>query len=325
MTALFWAVALSVVSAVAYASAAVAQQHYAERDAGTVRRWLVPLLLNGAGGGLHVIALQFGAVGVVQALGALTVIFALPIAAWRTRRPLTAATWQHAGLTVVGLGALLALTTAGPKTLTPTGATWLAVATAVAVAGCALVARGTASAMTRSLLLAGAAGAAFGVSSVLTKTATSELLAGDLPLISAFAIAGFAATGQVLSQLSFGPAGMAAPLAMASVANPVVAGAVGVVLLGDTVRFGTAGTLLAVAAALVTMRGVIGLSAMSTAAAGAAPHAGQSSGAHAEPVGHARYPGLPGAQDEADGVTPEQQQRGSIGDQGDALALTRVG
>ena len=46
---------------------------------------------------------------------------------------------------------------------------------------------------------------------------------------------------------------------MVSVTNPVVAGIVGILLLGEGFRYGSLGALLALLAALVAARGVIGL------------------------------------------------------------------
>lgn len=266
MTAVAWAIALSVLSAVCYAAAAVAQEHFASATRGLLR-WALPLLLTGAGAVLHVVALQFGTVGVVQALGALTLIFALPIAAARTRRRVTGAAWRHSWLTVGGLAGLLTLSTAGPGALSGTSAQWLSLLTGIAVAGIVLAARCSASPSTRSLLLAGAAGVAFGVASVLTKAVMSNIATGlsGSSVVSLGAIAVLATAGQVLSQRSYRDSGLAAPLAMVSVANPAVAGAIGFLLLGDSVRFGAAGAILALGAAVAAARGVVGLAAQSPA------------------------------------------------------------
>ena len=50
-----------------------------------------------------------GTVSVIQALGTLTLLFALPIAAVRTRTPISAGAWRDAGLTVAGLAGIMAL------------------------------------------------------------------------------------------------------------------------------------------------------------------------------------------------------------------------
>jgi hypothetical protein len=213
-------------------------------------------------------------VGVVQALGALTLIFALPIAAVRARRRVTGAAWHHAWLTVGGLAGLLTLTTGGTTTLPGKTALWLAAAAAAAVTALALAAhRATTRPAVRSVLLSGAAGAGFGIASVLTKTLMAGTAAGAFSgtsALTAVAIAGLSAAGQVLSQHSYRGAGLAAPLAMVSVVNPAIAGAIGLLLIGDGIRFGGTGAALAAAAAVITARGVIGLAAHSTPAPDAA-------------------------------------------------------
>jgi hypothetical protein len=231
-------------------------------------RWLMTLLFTGAGAGLHVVALGYGAVGVVQALGALTLLFALPIAAVRARTRVTLAAWRDAGLTVAGLVGILALTAApnGPASLTDVEGKCLSMITVVGVAILACAARLVASPRLRSLLNAGASGAAFGVASVFVKTEMVGLTAGGLTAVSVPAwatIVLLAVGGLLLGQLSYRGAGLAAPLAMVSVANPVVAATVGVLLLGEGFRLGATGVVLAVVAAALAARGVIGLAGRS--------------------------------------------------------------
>jgi hypothetical protein len=278
MSALSWAIALSVLSAVGYAGAAVAQEHYAGIVRG-VRGWAVPLLLTGAGAGLHVVALRYGAVGVVQALGSLTLIFALPIAAARARTRVAGSAWHHAWLTAGGLAALLTLVSGGTGALSVPSALSLAGAAAVLITVLVATAR-QAPPAARSLLLSTAAGVSFGVASVLTKTVLTGSWSGGAGLLSAAAVAGLATAGQVLSQHSYRDAGLAAPLAVASVVNPAVAGAIGLLLLGDGIRFGAIGSALAVSAAIVAARGVIGLATHS--AGGATAATGATTGATGE-------------------------------------------
>ena len=71
----------------------------------SVPHWLAALGLTGLGALLHVVALGYGSVGVVQALGALTLVLALPIAAVRNPGQVTWRAWRDAGLTTGGLAA----------------------------------------------------------------------------------------------------------------------------------------------------------------------------------------------------------------------------
>jgi hypothetical protein len=254
---MIWAVVLSVWSAGCYASAAVVQERLAARGHRGLGGWAASVGLTLLGGATHTVALGFGTVGVVQALGTLTLVLALPIAAVRTRTPITPRAWRDAGLTVAGLVLLMTLAEqpATPVTLSSATVRYLALGTAAAVVGLTVVAWQSTVPVARSLLLAGASGVAFGVSSVVTKAVlTSFTVPG------AAAVALLAVTGYLLGQASYRGGGLAAPLAMVSVANPVVASTVGLVALGEGFRSGTTGVVLAVAAGVVSAIGVAALS-----------------------------------------------------------------
>ncbi|WP_229073027.1 DMT family transporter [Actinoplanes sp. DH11] len=263
MGSLGWAVGLSLLSAASYAVAAVAQERLAERGHRGVSRWAVALLLTGAGVGLHVIALNFGTVAVVQALGTLTLLFALPIEVIRYRRPISRGSWVSAGLTVLGLALILSLSVeaSGPALLGSGAARALALITAGVVLVCALGAWRSGPRV-RAMLLAGASGTAFGIASVLTKSVLASFTTGGLGAVSrpaAGMVVAFAVSGYVLGQLSYRGAGLATPLATVSVTNPLVAAVAGVVLFDERVRFGVAGLVLAGVAAIVMAWGVVGL------------------------------------------------------------------
>ena len=111
----------------------------------------------------------------------------------------------------------------------------------------------------RSILLATASGIAFGMSSVFTKTVavdwTGGVSAADLPSLAVIGI--LATAGMVLSQASYRGAGLAAPLATLTVVNPVVAAVVGITMFGETFRYGTTGTALALSCGVVAAGGLI--------------------------------------------------------------------
>ncbi|KIF02637.1 membrane protein, partial [Streptomyces sp. RSD-27] len=88
MSALALSVLLCLVSAVAYAGGAIVQEHVAvsspdRRALAPLQRpgWWAAVALNGLGALLHVVALAYGPLSLVQPLGALTIVFALPMAA----------------------------------------------------------------------------------------------------------------------------------------------------------------------------------------------------------------------------------------------------
>ncbi|MDX3230506.1 DMT family transporter [Streptomyces sp. ME19-01-6] len=271
MTSLALSVLLALASAVCYAAGAILQEHVAAttppRPYAALRRgrWWIAVVLNGTGAVLHVLALAYGPLSVVQPLGALTIVFALPMAAVFVRRPVGAAGWRGAVLATAGLAGLLSLSgSSGAKALAEDDRITVAVVTVSAIAVLALAARWSRRPGVRSVLLAVAAGTAFGVSSVFTKNVTVELewlkpeFAGWASGLPSLAMIGLlAGAGVLLSQASYRGAGLAAPLATATVVNPVVATAIGVAALGEHFRHGTPGTLLALVAALVAGTGLV--------------------------------------------------------------------
>ncbi|MET7733150.1 DMT family transporter [Streptomyces sp. NPDC005402] len=267
MSALALSVLLSLVSAVAYAGGAIVQEQVAvshpDEHYAPLRRpsWWAAVALNGLGGLLHVVALAYGPLSLVQPLGALTIVFALPMAALFVGRRAGATAWRGAIMATVGLAGLLSLVgTSDAHSLSSTQRVFAALVTAAAVV--ALMIAGRAAhrhPVVRSVLLATASGIAFGMSSVFTKTVAVDwnggVSAADLPSLAAIGV--LATAGLMLSQASYRGAGLAAPLATLTVVNPVVAAVVGITMFGETFRYGTTGTALALSCAVVAAGGLI--------------------------------------------------------------------
>ncbi|MBW8821198.1 MAG: DMT family transporter [Streptomyces sp.] len=267
MSALALSVLLSLVSAVAYAGGAIVQEQVAvshpDEQYAPLRRpsWWAAVALNGLGGLLHVVALAYGPLSLVQPLGALTIVFALPMAALFVGRRAGATAWRGAIMATVGLAGLLSLVGASDaQSLSTAQRVFAGVVTAAAVV--ALMIAGRAAhrhPVVRSVLLATASGIAFGMSSVFTKTVAVDwsggVTAADLPSLAAIGV--LATAGLMLSQASYRGAGLAAPLATLTVVNPVVAAAVGITMFGETFRYGTTGTALALSCGVVAAGGLI--------------------------------------------------------------------
>jgi drug/metabolite transporter (DMT)-like permease len=288
MSAFAVSVLLSLVSAVAYAAGAIVQERVAatppDRPYAPLRlpAWWAAIALNGLGALLHVVALAYGPLSLVQPLGALTIVFALPMAALFVGRRAGATAWRGALMATVGLAGMLALTgSAEAQSLDSTERVLLAAVTAGAVVALMTAARAAhRHPVVRSVLLAGASGIAFGIASVFTKTVAEDWEHGVTlaSLLSVATIAVLATVGTLLSQASYRGAGLAAPLATVTVVNPVIAAAVGLTMFGETFRHGTTGTVLALACGVVAAGGLILLTTerlggerQETAAAGAAP------------------------------------------------------
>ncbi|MER6167633.1 DMT family transporter [Streptomyces violaceorubidus] len=284
MSALALSVLLSLVSAVAYAGGAIVQERVAasspDAQYAPLRRpaWWAAVSLNGLGGLLHVVALALGPLSLVQPLGALTIVFALPMAALFVGRRAGATAWRGAVMATVGLAGLLSLVGASDaQSLDTAQRVGAAVVTGGAVV--ALMIAGRAAhrhPAVRSILLATASGIAFGMSSVFTKTVavdwTGGVSVGDLPSLAVIGV--LATAGMVLSQASYRGAGLAAPLATLTVVNPVVAAVVGITMFGETFRYGTTGTVLALSCGVVAAGGLIMLTTERIAREGAETGAG---------------------------------------------------
>ncbi|MFJ2236930.1 hypothetical protein [Streptomyces sp. NPDC087859] len=252
----FLAVALSLVSAICYAAAAVVQERTAA-DTTSVRgalargAWWGSVLLNASGALLHVVALRYGPLTLVQPLGALSLVLAVPLGSLVSGRRTSGTQWSGMAFTLLGLTTLLAVTASGRgDTLNTTGVLLVALVAAAAVT--VLSARG-------GLAIAAASGIASGVGSTLAqKLAVGPTLSWSTALVALLTVA-FAVGGLLLSQKAYRH-GLGGPLALLTLVNPVTAAAIGITLLGEGFRYGTTGTLLALTAAAAAIHGVTLLS-----------------------------------------------------------------
>ncbi|UQX04281.1 DMT family transporter [Streptomyces sp. RerS4] len=265
MNATVLAVALCLASAVTYAAAAVAQERLARRATARSARalfgngdWWWSAGLNAAAALLHAAALRYGPLTLVQPLGALTLVAAVPLGARGAGRRVAATEWRGTLATVAGLGLLL-LPASGPA---PDDTLTLAEALAVSGATVAAILLLTARQDPRSgLRHATASGLASAVASALTQTvAVAGGRGGSLFSVRVVSVAllvvVFAVGGMLLSQRAY-RGGLGAPLAVVNLANPLAAAAIGMILLGERLQGGALGVLLAVAGALAATRGVL--------------------------------------------------------------------
>ncbi|MFD8845353.1 hypothetical protein [Streptomyces pseudogriseolus] len=283
MNALLVAVLLSLVSAVAYAVAAVTQARLAARGsgAGALRllgsgAWWGAVTLNAAAALLHVVALKYGPLTVVQPLGALTLVAAVPLGARMAGRPVSTVEWRGTALTLAGLATILA-TASGPA---PDDV--LSVPEALAVAGGTATLIGLLSwpGARPGLRHATASGVASGVASALTRTVTVAATDRTGPVLDvrvigvALLVAVFAAGGLLLAQTAY-RGGLGAPLATVTLANPLAAAVIGLGLLGEHLRGGAPGVALALFGAALASWGVVLLSRATEGASAPAEGVGE--------------------------------------------------
>lgn len=247
------AVLLSVLAGFAYAGAAVLQERVAHRPLTVLLRtpaWWVTIALNAVGALLHVASLRYGPLSLVQPLGVLTLVLAVPIGAMLAGRRVSRGELRGIALTIAGLSGILLLVASssqGIAALTTTQFVGLLLATAAVLAALGFRRSG--------LFDAAAAGVAFGVSSALTQTLTLQLSGF---LVYGAAIAALTAAGTLFTQRSYRD-GLGAPLAVSTLANPIAAAAIGFALLGEGISGGLYGTVIAVACGVAAAVGVVHL------------------------------------------------------------------
>ncbi|WP_327179280.1 DMT family transporter [Streptomyces sp. NBC_01335] len=270
MNATLVAIFFCLVSAVAYAAAAVAQSRLAGRTepgTGGLRllgrgAWWASVGLNATGALLHVAALKYGPLTLVQPLGALTLVAAVPLGARTAGRKVSGTEWRGTALTLVGLAALL--TAAGGAA--PHETLGLGEALGVGAVTLAVVSGLGRPGARPGLRHAAASGITSGVASALTQTLTVALTAhssGALltprTVVVALLVAAFSMGGLLFSQTAYRD-GLGAPLAVLTLANPVAAAAIGMVLLGERLQGGPLSLIPAVAGIALSACGVILLS-----------------------------------------------------------------
>ncbi len=249
------------------------------------RQWWLGSLVAAAGFALQAAALGLGSVLLVQALLVTSLLFALPINARLTHRRVTRWEWMWAALLA---GAVAVIVTVGNPTAGQSRAsfeTWTAV---IAVLGPAvvlcLVGARIWSGSVSAVLLAVVSGALWGVFAVLTKGVVDRLDVSSLagiwgllrtPELYAWALVGIA--GTAFQQSSFRAGSLTASLPTMTVAEPVVASVLGVVVLGETMRPGDAGWFTLVVAVVVMVAATAALARGEAVTAAAGEPAGQTS------------------------------------------------
>ena len=264
MADLIITIALCVAVAIAYATAALIQARYAHLPVVQLLRvpqFWAALGLNGLGAALHVTSLAFGPLSLIQPLGVLTLVIAVPFAATTARRRVTRLELKGMTNTVIGLAglALLITTTGTTETLASTELVGLLVAIVAVVTVLGLLGRRPGAS---TLWEAIAGGAAYAVCSALCQTVVvtvgedgAGVLLRPITIVAVIGIAVFAVVATLLTQRSY-RGGLAAPLAVTNLVNPATATVIGVVLLGEHLATTPVEVALAVVCALFAGLGV---------------------------------------------------------------------
>lgn len=264
MTDLIITIALCVAVAIAYATAALIQARYAHltvRELAKVPQLWAALALNGLGAALHVTSLAFGPLSLIQPLGVLTLVIAVPFAAMTARRKVTRLELRGMTATVVGLAGLTLIITTGGATETLTSGELFSLLAVTAAVVTVLGFQGRRPGAS-TLWEAVAGGMAYSVCSALCQTVVvtvgdngAETLLRPSTIVAMIGIAVFAVTATVLTHRSYRN-GLGAPLAVTNLVNPATATIIGVTLLGEHLATTPVEVVLAVMCALLSGYGV---------------------------------------------------------------------
>ncbi len=250
------AVPVALAAAVCFASASALQHRAASReprhqavDLGLLLRlvrrplWLAGGVADIAAVGLQALALDFGALTLVEPLLVSGLFLAVPFEAaldrrWPHRRDLVAVV-----LAAAGLAAFLLTATPGGGVSEPSNQAWLPTGVAVvSVIMAILVLAWHATAPRRATCLGLATGMAYGVTAGLLKTCTDRLADGPpLGLLTGwplYALVGLGAAAFVLNQDAF-QGRLAAPLIAITLAEPTISIVIGVTVFDE--RLSTTG------------------------------------------------------------------------------------
>jgi drug/metabolite transporter (DMT)-like permease len=227
------------------------------------RQWWLGSVVAAVGFALQAAALGFGSVLLVQALLVTSLLFALPISARFSHRPVTRWQWTWAALLAAAVAVIV---TVGNPTAGHSRAsleTWTAV---IAVLGPAMVLCVVGariwSGPVSAVLLAVVSGALWGLFAVLTKGVVDRLDDGLWALLRTpelYVWVLVAIAGTAWQQSSFRAGALTASLPTMTVTEPLVGSVLGVVVLGETLRPGDAGWLTLIVAVAVMVVATVAL------------------------------------------------------------------
>lgn len=219
------------------------------------RLWLTAIACDGAGLGLQIAALHFGALAVVQPLLVSGLLFALVFRRLQSRHHVERRQLGWALILACALGAFLALATPSSSPADGESADRLPAIAAAAV-GVALTLALTGlgrwqRSRTRSAALLGTAvGIIYAATAALLKALTDIAAHGLLQLVSSwqlYCVLALGAAGLLLNQLTFQAGPIAAGLAATAAIDPLLSIVVGVLVYDERISRGPGGGAVLVA------------------------------------------------------------------------------
>jgi drug/metabolite transporter (DMT)-like permease len=246
-------IVLSIASAASYGFAAVLQQHAAIRQPPELsvrmgllvrlaRRpmWLVGNALDGVGYLLQFLALRRGSLVLVEPLLVLSLVFALPVAAWLDHRKISTSDIGSTIGIMGGLALFLGVASPGPGHPHASVEAWTVLTLSIAVACGVMVLGARGGSRPRAAVLLGAgSGTAFGYVAALTERTGHILNHGFVHTLATWEPYGLLVGGVVallLTQSAFHAGALRLSLPTLTVAQPLVAVIIGLGLFGESVN-----------------------------------------------------------------------------------------
>lgn len=226
-------------------------------------RWWAGVATMALGAGIHVVALGFASVALVQPIGVAAVVLALPIDARLERRAVRTAEWVAAAVLVLGLaGVLVFAPRHGEGRPPPLEIVGFTAVGALVVVGVVVAVGNRLPTIGRAVSRAAAAGICAGSTSGLVRLTIRLIATGHVGLPAL--VAGVVAVvlpvlGLLLLQTAYRDGGLDAGLATQTAIDPAVATVIGVTVLGERFAAGSVGALLAVLSALVALVALVAL------------------------------------------------------------------
>jgi drug/metabolite transporter (DMT)-like permease len=219
-------------------------------------RWWLGGMMAVVNYSLQALALAWASVMLVTSLQVTALLFALPIYARLTHHRITRREWMWAVILVAALAVVIIRDPATGNERAPLH-TWIIVAAVMGplLVSCVLAARIWAGRAVAAVLLAFVAGSSLALFAVLTKGVVEVAEEGFGAVLRApefYAWLPVALAGMIFQQSAFRAGALTASLPTMTVAKPVVAAVLGIVVLGETLHaHGAEVLVLVVAVALV--------------------------------------------------------------------------
>jgi drug/metabolite transporter (DMT)-like permease len=223
--------------------------------------WLAGLALATAAYGLQAVALAYGPLTLVAPIVAADLLFALPLAARWSRRPLRPRDWAGCLLVAVGVAVFLAVAPSpGEQAEVPPPAWILVFGIVVTITVLAVGLGRAASRRIKAGLLAAAAGVVFGLTAAVTASFTRSLRHDGLASVPAhwqpWALITLGIAGIALSTGAYQASTLSASLPIIDTVEPVSGVAIGAFLFDERLAGSLTGLLLQLAAAGVAVAGI---------------------------------------------------------------------